>query len=110
MFVTSPLPIFQRILIGRLINRPSRFDRVVKIGMPSLEARIAYLKSRNLEIEEKDLIHWAESTKDLSIAHLKEIIVGVMCFGNKFESELKRVKEMGKTPKSSDGRAGLGFV
>jgi len=95
-------------LDGRVINRPSRFDRVVKIGMPSLAARLAYLKSRNLP-EELDLQEWAKRTDDFSVAHLKELIVGVVCFGNHFEVELKRLRSMFRAPKSDDPKASVGF-
>lgn len=96
-------------LDGRVVNRPSRFDRVVKIGMPNQEARVAYLKSRNLGIEDSEIEKWASMTDGFSIAHLKEVVVGVMCFGNVLEDEVKRLRAMAKTPKSDFGGKRSGF-
>jgi SpoVK/Ycf46/Vps4 family AAA+-type ATPase len=96
-------------LDGRVVNRPSRFDRVVKIGMPNKDARLAYLKSRNLGVDESELVKWADLTDGFSIAHLKEVVVGVMCFGNVLEEEIKRLKAMAKAPKSGDFGKQTGF-
>lgn len=96
-------------LDGRVVNRPSRFDRVVKIGMPNEEARLAYLKSRNLGIDDAELARWAKMTDGFSIAHLKEVVVGVMCFDNKLEDEVKRLKAMAKAPKSGEFGKRSGF-
>ena len=98
----------------RVTNRPSRFDRVVYIGMPSLEARRLYLESRKV-IPEADLDRWADKTEGLSIAHLKELLVGVYIFGGDLEDEIKRLKDMDKTPNSESapgrkGKAGFGLV
>jgi hypothetical protein len=96
-------------LDGRVVNRPSRFDRVVKIGMPSSEARRAYLVSRKLELTDDEMDYWVEETADFSIAHLKEVIVGVKCFGGDFDTEMKRLRSMAKTPKSDDPKGKVGF-
>jgi AAA+ superfamily predicted ATPase len=96
-------------LDGRIINRPSRFDRVVKIGMPTAEGRLAYLGSRNLELPATELDAWVEATEGFSIAHIKEVIVGVMCYGGTLESEVKRLKAMAKKPKSDSQETKVGF-
>lgn len=96
-------------LDGRVINRPSRFDRVVKIDVPSPEARAAYLQSRALQLSEKDLDKWVAATDGFSIAHMKELIVGVFCYENKFEDEVKRLKSMARTPKSDSSDNAVGF-
>lgn len=95
-------------LDGRIVNRPSRFDRVVKIGMPNEAARKAYLVSRELNLSDTEMKKWVEATKDFSIAHIKELIVGVYCYGNDFTKEVERLKSMAKKPKSdSEGETGF---
>jgi Cdc6-like AAA superfamily ATPase len=89
-------------LDGRVVNRPSRFDRVIKIGTPSAEARRAYLLSRKLSLTEEELETWVKETKDFSVAHIKELIVGVFCYGNLFENDIKRLRAMAKTPKNDN--------
>lgn len=96
-------------LDGRIVNRPSRFDRVVKISEPSPEARKAYLQSRELGITEEELDKWVECTDKFSIAHLKEVVVGCLCFGETIEAVTKRLKAMQKTPKSSESGRSAGF-
>lgn len=93
-------------LDGRVTNRPSRFDRVVKIGMPSAEARKMYLENRKVE---GSIEQWVALTEGLSIAHIKELIVSVCCFGEDLEAASKRLQQMSKTPKSNHRDAAMGF-
>lgn len=93
-------------LDGRVVNRPSRFDRIVKIGMPSAEARALYLKSRKVDF---DITKAVELTNDFSIAHLKELVISVCCFGNNLEEEIDRIRGMSKMPKSDDSKKKTGF-
>lgn len=93
----------------RVVNRPSRFDRIVHIGMPNAASRKLYLESRNLGLNAEELEKWVKDTEGLSIAHIKELICDVFCFDNPFETELKRLKSMFKTPKSDDQRKAAGF-
>jgi len=66
----------------RFINRPSRFDEIIKIGMPTAAAREFYLINKNprLESEPHELDEWVEYSKGFSVAHLKELIISVECF------------------------------
>lgn len=79
-------------LAARIKNRPSRFDRVVEIGMPNEEARYAYLKSRGLPVADSILRDWAKETESLSVAHLKEVVVGVFCLGGTVSDVVGRIK------------------
>lgn len=96
-------------LDGRIVNRPSRFDRIVKIGTPNFEARLMYLKSRNLELPDLELEEWADATEGFSIAHLKELIIGIVCLGGTMKDEVHRLKSMARTPKSDSTDRTLGF-
>lgn len=96
-------------LDGRVINRPSRFDRVIHVDTPNAEARFTYLKSRNTGLDDQELRVWANETGGLSISHLKELVIGVVILGGKLENEVERLRGMAKTPKSSDGKTGTGF-
>jgi len=97
-------------LDGRVINRPSRFDRVVKIGMPSPSARKVYINSRLKEISSEDLTKWVELTEGFSIAHIKELIVSVCCFGNNLTDTVDRLNSMKNKPTSQrDGQTPVGF-
>jgi AAA+ superfamily predicted ATPase len=95
-------------LDGRVVNRPSRFDKIVKIGMPNSAAREMYLKSK-LNSTVKDGIDLVEATEGLSIAHIKELIVSTECQGNPAKEVLERLKKMKVKPVSDDEHTPMGF-
>lgn len=97
-------------LDARIVNRPSRFDRVVKIGLPSDIARKMYLENKlkstimrykddNGKIKEVDLV---KESKGLSFAHLKELVVSIYCLEMDLNEVLKRLKVMKILPKSGN--------
>lgn len=90
----------------RFINRPSRFDEVIKIGMPSDEARAMYLRAKlnKSELSDSQLATWVVDTKGMSIAHLRELTVAVYCLGRDYNETIQRLKSMKITPKSTDSR------
>lgn len=96
-------------LDGRIINRPSRFDKVVQIGMPNKEARALYIQTKIKETV-KDGIDLVTATEGMSIAHIKELIVSVYCQGNGVEETVKRLKDMKVQPTSKkDMQNGYGI-
>ena len=80
----------------RIINRPSRFDIVKLIGMPSEEARAVYLTnvSKQLADDSSKLKEWVKVTKGYSIAHLKELLVSVEVFEIPLATTVKRLNKM----------------
>ena len=95
----------------RFLDRPSRFDQVITVELPSFDDRLFYLKHRTVGIDDATLKEWATATKDFGIAHLKEIIISVTCFGYTFEDTLKRLKGQKKILDSSklSGKQSVGF-
>ena len=87
---------YPEMLDKRLINRPSRFDEVIKIGMPSAAARAFYLKTKNprLANDQFELNEWVNITEGFSIAHLKEMIISVECFGKALQQAHDRLRAM----------------
>lgn len=99
-------------LDGRITNRPSRFDSIVHIDVPNDAARKMYLESRlgagnTVTPEGLDLV---TLTKGLSIAHLRELIVGTKVFGHGVEETIERLKKMKITPKSGSARGPIGLA
>lgn len=94
----------------RIINRPSRFDEIIKIGMPTDEVRSIYLKSKLFENEISDDVieKWVKDTEGLSIAHLKELIVAITCLDRDYNETIKRLQNMKKIP-ASTGKHIVGF-
>jgi AAA+ superfamily predicted ATPase len=107
---------YPELLDKRLINRPCRFDEVIKIDMPSEDARAVYLstKSNHLKANPEELHKWVKGTKGFSVAHLRELLVAVECLGNDYEAVMHRLKLMNKAkPTSEDknkGEASFGFA
>lgn len=87
---------------ARIVNRPSRFDERVKIGMPIRESRLTYLRHavNGLDLP---LDKWAEETEGLSIAHLRELVVAVVCLDQDYASVLGRLRSMEIRPKDDEG-------
>jgi SpoVK/Ycf46/Vps4 family AAA+-type ATPase len=97
-------------LDARIVNRPSRFDKIVKIGMPNADARRIYLQNK-LPTESLDQVEFlVKETEGLSIAHLREIIVAIYCQGSEVAETLSRLKRMKYTPKSDEGGGKMGLI
>jgi energy-coupling factor transporter ATP-binding protein EcfA2 len=100
----------------RFINRPSRFDLVKKIGMPSHTARETYIKMKNKRLSQDEadaeLRTWVNNTEGFSIAHLKELIVSVEVFEVNFDVALSRLRKMMDAKLSSevDETSTFGFI
>ena len=81
-------------LPSRIANRPSRFDECIEVPLPSLDVRLAYLRHSAQGQDESVLEEWAKDTDGLSIAHLKELVIGVLCLDADYASVLSRLKAM----------------
>jgi ATP-dependent 26S proteasome regulatory subunit len=95
----------------RLVNRPSRFDEIIKIGMPSAAARAQYIAAKVPRLEgTEELAKWVEGSDNLSIAHIREIIISVECLGNALDTTLARIRKMNNVRVSSESGSGAGFL
>lgn len=92
----------------RFVQRPSRFDEVICIDMPSDEARKVYLMSKNPRLKEdvRELDKWVELTQGFSIAALKEVVVAVECLDRTLTETVNRIKDiMARRPTSEDAQS-----
>lgn len=88
---------------ARIMNRPSRFDRRILVGMPTAESRRAYLeKKTNGGLSEQDIAQWVVDTDKMSIAHLRELVAAVYCLGQPYADVIERLQGMAKQIKSDD--------
>jgi hypothetical protein len=94
----------------RLIARPRRFDRVLKIGMPSKEVRKVYFKNK-LNVTDAELEKWSSATEDFSFAACAELVISVCCFDKPFDDAVKVLREMmaAKVSSSDYNTTGKGF-
>lgn len=94
----------------RFVDRPSRFDTVRWIGMPSPAARRIYLSTKEPTLTETQLDRWIDKTEGFSIAHLRELVILVQCFGETLEYAIERLENMRmKPPNSGDAPDKLPF-
>lgn len=89
---------------ARIINRPSRFDHRIYIGMPADEAREYYLvKATANGLTPQDLAKWVTDTKQMSIAHLRELVAAVYCLDQPYSDVISRLKKMADIPRVESG-------
>lgn len=78
----------------RFIDRPSRFDTVMKVGMPSVAAREAYFRAKEPEIDSGTLARWVVETAGYSVAHLREVCIAIQCFQQPETEVFDRLNKM----------------
>jgi predicted AAA+ superfamily ATPase len=98
----------------RFVDRPSRFDTIMRVGMPSAPARRAYFEAKEPSLDQVTLDRWVKRTEDYSIAHLREVIIAVKCFDQDEDAVFERLDEMRTARIESDGlggqRGNVGFL
>jgi hypothetical protein len=77
----------------RLVARPRRFDRVLKIGMPSDEVRKMYFEKK-LNVSSDEIEKWVKSSEGFSFAACAELVISVCCFEKPFEEAVQLLREM----------------
>lgn len=99
----------------RLVGRPRRFDKIIRIGYPDEKMRRYYFEHK-LKIEkdkDDDLDEWVKKTADFTFAAMSELVISVKCLGNSFESSIQKLSELlTKKVHSSDtseGNRSVGF-
>src|SRR5258706_359661 len=90
----------------RFVDRPSRFDTIMHVDMPSAAARRLYLKTKEPSLDSITLERWVKSTDGYSIAHLREVIIAIKCFGQPEKEVFARLNEMREQKIASDGLGG----
>ncbi len=91
---------YPELLDRRIISRPRRFDRVIKIEAPIESIRREFLKQKLPK--SANLKEWVETTNGLSFAGMAEAIISVYCLGNGLTETLKILRDIEKGHPSSD--------
>jgi hypothetical protein len=77
----------------RLVARPRRFDRVIKIGMPGKDVRKVYFQKK-LKVTDVEMEKWLVSTEGFSFAACAELVISVCCFEKPFEDAVATLTDM----------------
>lgn len=100
----------------RFVNRPSRFDTIQYIGMPSKKARISYIEAKEPDLRKNDPELFEDlvaGTENMSISHLKEAIIQVMCFKKPIEKvieNMRRFNDIKINSEDSPDKPSFGFT
>lgn len=97
----------------RIVSRPRRFDRVVKVDVPSDKVRKAFFKKQIPKIATKKLDDLVTQSEGLSMAALAEVVISIYCLGNTVDETLQILKAMEARDPSSDEfgkKNGFGFA
>jgi hypothetical protein len=101
---------------GRIINRPSRFDKRFKIGHPNAACRDLYLRwligEEKIALLELDIARWVTDSEGFSLAHLKELFLAVVILGDPYHEALATLRTMGwqKLSSEQDTREWVGMA
>lgn len=76
----------------RFKKRRTRFARVIEIGMPNDETRRKYLESKVFPEENVDIDKWVKDTKGMTIDHLKDLVISVLCMNVSYEEAIDSLK------------------
>lgn len=90
----------------RFVDRPSRFDTIMRVGMPSAQARRVYFRAKESSLDDVTLERWVKRTEDYSIAHLREVIIAIKCFDQDEDAVFERLDSMRERKPESDGLGG----
>jgi hypothetical protein len=98
----------------RIVSRPRRFDRIIKIEAPTRTIRETYLSRKLPELQPSgQLEHWLQVTEGLSFAALAELVISVACLGNSLEETVQLLRQLDDQQPSSkefDRPGNMGFA
>jgi AAA+ superfamily predicted ATPase len=96
----------------RIISRPRRFDRILRIDSPDERLRAAYLTRKMPEQPPVERARWVELTDGLPFAALAELVISVKCLGNDLDEAAAHLRSLDSHNPSStefaDGAAANG--
>lgn len=78
----------------RLISRPRRFDRILKVNFPSSSVRRQYFKAKVPDIKEKELDELVRQSEEFSFAAMADLIVSVYCLGKSVSEAAQSLKTL----------------
>lgn len=93
----------------RIVARPRRFDRRIKINPPSASIRQEFF-AKKLGITE-DIDKWVKSSDGFSFAGMTELVISVRALGIEFDKAVKEINNLIKKPtpnSESEGEIGFG--
>jgi SpoVK/Ycf46/Vps4 family AAA+-type ATPase len=79
----------------RIVSRPRRFDRIIKIESPTSAIRETYLSRKLPDLAKSgQMAQWVQMTDGLSFAALAELVISVACLGNNLEETVTLLRQL----------------
>ena len=86
---------YPEVLDKRIVSRPRRFDRRIKIDMPDASVRLQYFTNKvGSKVSEEEIKKWVDATEGFSFAALTELVVLTKCLKNDFEKAIKDIRDL----------------
>lgn len=79
---------------ARIKNRPSRFAKIIHFGIPTKDAREAFLKAKLHDSDIKLLPALLDSSDGFVLDQLKDLIISVACFGYDISESVRKINTM----------------
>jgi hypothetical protein len=87
----------------RIVSRPRRFDRILRIDSPDARLRRAYFGRKMPELAADVMERWVSLTEGLPFAALAELVISVQCLGNDLGESVALLKSLDThTPSSME--------
>ncbi len=97
-------------LDARIVSRPRRFDRILRIESPSAELRERFLDRKLPQQTADQRNRWVKLTAGMTFAAMAELVISVNCFGDDLDESVQRLRRLDKNPPSSEEFAEEGFT
>jgi len=91
---------YPEVLDKRIVSRPRRFDRIIKVEPPSDEVRKQYFTAK-LNLSETEVAAFVRASKGFTYAAMSDLVISTKCFGLTLEDAAERLRDLEKD-KSSD--------
>ena len=86
----------------RIIARPRRFDRIIRIESPCERMRAAYLTRKLPEQSPAQRERWVAATAGFSFAAMSELMISVLGLDNDFDETIERLRKLDVQEPSSN--------
>lgn len=86
----------------RIISRPRRFDRVLRVDSPDARLRAAYLARKLPDLGSAERARWVALTDGLTFAHLAEMAISVLCLGKDLEETVRLLRQLDENRPTSE--------
>ncbi len=86
----------------RIIARPRRFDRLLRIDPPDAGLRGAFFARKLPHLPAADVARWVAASAGLPFAGLTELVISVECLGHELDAAAAALRELDRHTPSSD--------